>query len=166
MVLYNAGGGSGRDNLTYNALQYEQAEMFRRTLKFPPIVQHNLDQGERQLHLFEEERTITIEIAREDFLDVKSNFIVTFRRAAPQAAWKRLLEMVCRKLDIENVEAILDRKDNSQVHYTATLRDGGQYLVRQRESASVLETLYTGKIPMQTHWPLCKVMMMKLPLVR
>lgn len=103
----------------------------------------------RQIRVVDPTIILTVNVAREEFLHVESEFVVKYQKSAAQTAWKAFIADVSKKLGIEFLEVILDRKDLSQVHYTLSLRQGGHYLARQRESSSVLETLNSGETPAQ-----------------
>ncbi len=129
--IHQAGGGSGRENLNFSILKEGQDYMLLRTLA-PGKVE-----------------ALTVNVAREDSLDVEGFFDVNFKRNAAQAAWPKFLSEISVRLKVEFIEVLLDRKDNSQVHSINTLRPGGFYLVRQRESSAILNTIFTGTTPSQ-----------------
>ena len=54
IVLYDAGGGKGKDNLNFETLNLEQHEMYKRTLVIEtPMIKANREQEERQVTVVE-----------------------------------------------------------------------------------------------------------------
>lgn len=114
------------------------------------------EQESRQLLLKEVPISITVHVSREDYVHVASTISLTFYPSAAQAGWTKFLSEVRVKLNIEFIDSIYDKFDKSPVHRTLTLKDGGYYIVRQREESAVLEVLNTGKAPAVVTWPITK----------
>jgi hypothetical protein len=97
-----------------------------------------------------------VNVAREDFPAISADFTCSYVISAPQSGWARFLSEVKTKLELEFIECIVDRKDGSPVFRMLTLRNGGNYFVRQRESSSILEILSTNQAPQTYIWPVTK----------
>jgi hypothetical protein len=148
--IVEAGGGPGHNNLEFDQLRKGQEDMFQRSINvLPPLLQLNREQEARQTELVESSITINVTVAREDYLDVEAPISITFFVRSGQAAWRLFTQQVQEKLRISFLECVLDRSDGAQVHTILSLRDGGYYLARQRESSAILDTISTGKNPTQ-----------------
>ncbi len=107
----NSSSGSGGGKLIFNAASLQEC---------------NLLQEKRQIKIVEAKSRVTIDIAREDFPDVHSLFIVDYYPSAPQAAWAQLLVDITKVLGVEFISCIIDRKDGGFVNRTLSLREGGK----------------------------------------
>lgn len=112
----------------------------------------NLEQEGRQLKLVEYKSFVRVNVAREDFPSIQSDFDIYFYPSAPQAVWGQFLSDVGKKLGVEFIDNLIDRKDGSTVHRILCLRPGGLYFLRQRETSCVLEVLSTGNNPIHNSW--------------
>ena len=117
------------------------------------------EQEHRQLRLLDKRVEVKIQVAREDFPNVCADVIVSYSPTASQAAWHDMLRSVREKLGIEFIDCVIDRSNMCIVHRTLTLKNGGQYFIRQREESSVLEVLNTNRNPAQIVWPITKHML-------
>eukprot|EP01038_Epipyxis_sp_PR26KG_P004852 gene4852-6800_t len=154
-IIFDAGGGPGPTKLDFATLTKEQFAMYERTLiNEAPIELANREQEERQVTFYDKRVTIIVNIAREDFPEISSNIEVTFLPFAAQQAWETFMKDVAEKLQVEFIYSILDRYDKSPVIRILRLRNNGQYLVRQRETSSILEIINTGKPPVDVSWPI------------
>lgn len=133
------------------------------TIKFNESIkvldQYASEQEHRQLRLTETTVHIVVSVSREDFPSKTAAIPIAYFPTASQAAWQVFLSDVRKKLEVEFVDRIIDRSNYATVHRTLSLRNGGQYFVRQREESSVLEVLNTSVTPVQIVWPITKVMM-------
>lgn len=132
--------------------------MFIRTITGETQLQTDCrEQEERQTKLADRLVTLIVNVSREDFPDITSDITITYNIAATQQAWGVFLKNVCDALKVEFIHTILDRSDRSPVFRILQLRQRGAYLVRQRESSSVLEILNTGKDPQEISWSISAV---------
>ena len=151
-----AGGGKGDKDLTFAELKKEQDAMYKRTLLPTKIIQDDRFQAQRQLKIVETPVCISVNVAREDFPGTFSDFDLKFFPSAPQAEWARFIVDVKQKLGLEFIDCIVDRMNGAPVYRSSTLRNGGQYYVRQRESSSILEIITSGEAPHKFIWPITK----------
>jgi hypothetical protein len=111
------------------------------TIKFNESIkvldQYASEQEHRQLRLTETTVHISVSVSREDFPSKTAVIPITYFPTASQAAWQVFLSDVRKKLEVEFVDRIIDRSNYATVHRTLSLRNGGQYFVRQREESSV-----------------------------
>lgn len=153
-VPYNAGGGSGSENLTREALQKEQFEMFKRTITLGPSIIANVDQECRQLTVVEKFKTIVVNIAREDFPHINADIEVKFLPSTAQASWRNFMRDMMVTLDLQFIDGIIEKETRLPVFCILSLTDKGNYYVRQREESAVLEAIYSGTTPTQPTWPI------------
>ena len=153
LVVLDAGGGSGRQNLTFDTLFEGQCSMYARTLNQQSDFQTaHLEQEKRQLTVVDKPISIYINVSREDFPDVTAKIDIVYIRSASSQAWAQLMKDICVKLKIDFIHSLLDRVDKSPVHRILRLRPGGDYLARQRENSAILEVINTGKTPIDVSW--------------
>ena len=69
-----------------------------------------------------------------------------------QLHWPKFIADVRIVLGLEKIDSILDRTDKSPVCRISTLRNNGEYLVRQDESSAILEVLNTRITPVENSW--------------
>lgn len=151
--VFDAGGGSGRTNLTFSSLSEAQDRMYRRTIgNLSDMMQRNADQEQRQLKISEQLVKIRVLVCREDLPSIRGYIDIEYYPSAAQQVWGKFLTDVTKVLKIEFVHSILERGDKACVHRVLRLKDGGEYLVRQRESSAILEVLYSGKPPIENSW--------------
>lgn len=156
-TIYNAGGGAGQDDLFFKTLREGQEEMFSRTLQNDGPQQMAWKAQElRQIHLLDPVIKLRVNVAREDFPGTSADIDIEFVASADQQAWAKFLRDVCLKLDIQFIHSIVDRSDKSPVWRTLRLRPGGEYFVRMRESAAILDVIITGTNPVAISWPITK----------
>lgn len=117
------------------------------------------EQEHRQLRLLDKQVTIVVQVAREDFPSTCADITIKYSPMASQAAWHIFLSNVRDKLKIEFLDCVIDRSNMCIVHRTLSLKNGGQYYIRQREESSVLEVLNTEQNPDQIVWPITKYML-------
>ena len=151
---YDAGGGAGTSGLSIDALSKLQLEMYQRTITLAPSTVVNREQEIRQLSVVEKHTTIVVNVARDDFPQINADITVKFLPSTAQASWRTFLRDVMVTLNIQFVDGIFDRADNSPIHCTLRLKHKCQYFVRQREESAVLEAIYSGNIPTQPTWPI------------
>eukprot|EP01035_Chromulina_nebulosa_P038306 gene38306-51736_t len=155
--IYNAGGGVGRDNLTFEELSRTQVKMYNRTLTVDSdLGRRQKEQENRQITVVEKLTVITVNVAREEFPHINADIVIGYRKAESQNQWEKFLADICKKLNIDFIFTLLDRSDNAPVWRVLALRDKGEYLVRQRESSSILEVLNSGVVPIIHSWPITK----------
>lgn len=150
--VYDAGGGSGFDGLTFANLKEEQENMYMRTLTTTVLEDANVEQEQRQLEIADEYITYIVTISREDFPSKSADLEVRFTPKALQAAWSQFLVDARVALDVEFVDTIVDRKDGAPVNRMLGLRNGGQYFLRQREASAIMEVIQSGALPEQVSW--------------
>lgn len=114
------------------------------------------EQESRQTRLKEKYQTITVHVAREDYLHIRADVELKYLNSAAQGAWPTFLQEVRRKLNMDFIDSIYDKFDESPVHRTLRLQDGGHYIVRQREESSVLEVIQSGERPGKIIWPITR----------
>jgi hypothetical protein len=114
------------------------------------------EQETRQTLLKEKWQTITVHVAREDYLHIRADVELQYLNSAAQAAWPSFLQEVRLKLNMDFIDSIYDKFDESPVHRTLRLQDGGHYIVRQREESSVLEVIQSGERPGKIIWPITR----------
>lgn len=114
------------------------------------------EQESRQTRLKEEYHTVRVHVAREDYLYIQGDVELKFYPSAAQGAWPTFLQEVRRVLNMDFIDSIYDKFDESPVHRTLRLQDGGHYVVRQREESSVLEVIQSGERPGKIIWPITK----------
>ena len=157
VTIYNAGGGSGKGDLKFSTLARGQYDMYMRTIdRLSDREQAYREQELRQVTVVDKPEKIKITVSREDFPAISAEFDVIFVKTAAQQAWAKLLREVCLKLNLQFIEIILDRYDKSPVFRIMSLRAGGEYLARQRESSAILEVINTGVTPAEISWPITK----------
>lgn len=153
--LYNATGSIETSSLTYDNVRKFQYEMFYRTIQNAAPTQVASDaQEHRQLLVVDKLVKIEVLVAREDFPLTRGKILVEYDPSAYQQAWEKFLTDVSKFLNIEFIETILERGDKAPVFRIQRLKDGGDYLVRQRETSAVLEVLNSNKTPMEISWPI------------
>ena len=150
--VYETASGRGRAGLTFAAQHASQEDMYSRTLGVSSLFVENLAQEVRQTKLRDETLYLRVNVAREDFPATSADIKISYRQSAAQAAWRVFLVDVRVALKIEFVESILDRMDLAPVNRVVSLRDGGQYYVKQREASAILEVIESGKLPQQVSW--------------
>ena len=150
--VYDAGGGSGFEGLTFDNLKEEQENMYMRTLSTTVLEDANVEQELRQLEIADEYITYIVNISREDFPSKSADLEVRFTPKALQAAWAQFLVDARVALDVEFVDTIVDRKDGAPVNRMLGLRNGGQYFLRQREASAIMEVIQSGALPEQVSW--------------
>jgi len=151
-------------NVTRNDLDGEDYINYiseQRTIRFhETLPQYNAtyesEQEIRQTRLKENYRSVTVHVAREDFLHIQADVHIQFLQSAAQAAWAPFLSEVRQKLNIDFIDSIYDKFDHSPVHCTLRLQNDGHYVVRQREESSVLEVIQSGVRPGKIVWPITK----------
>lgn len=111
------------------------------------------EQEYRQLLLKVPSQKITVHVSREDFPSIQGTIDFEYYSTSAQAAWPVFLNKVRIALNIDFIDSVYDKFDKSPVHCTSRLRDGGYYIVRQREESSILEMIQTGKKPGVIVWP-------------
>lgn len=153
-IPYDAGGGSGADTLLLDELSKMQLEMYKRTITLAPSTIVNKEQELRQLSVVEKPLTITVNVARDDFPQVNADIVVKFLKSTAQASWRQFLRDIMNTLNLQFIDGIIDRADNSPIHCILRLRHKSQYFVRQREESAILEAIQTGIIPAQQTWPI------------
>jgi hypothetical protein len=154
IVVYNGGSdGLGVANLTLNNIQKKQFEMFRRTIdqQAPRQIEDRLRE-KRQISIVEPTSHIHITICREDFPDIKTAIDIEYVPSSSQKAWEPLLATICKRLKIEFIDSIIERGDKAPIYRIARFKDGGDYLVRQRESSAILEVLNSSIPPIENSW--------------
>jgi hypothetical protein len=154
IVVYNGGSsGLGIENLTLNNIQSKQFEMFRRTIdqQAPRQIEDRLRE-KRQISIVEPTLKIQITICREDFPDIKTAIDIEYVPSSSQKAWEPLLSTICKRLKIEFIDSIIERGDKAPIYRIARFKDGGDYLVRQRESSAILEVLNSSIPPIENSW--------------
>eukprot|EP01032_Pedospumella_encystans_P024246 gene24246-27428_t len=135
LVVLDAGGGSGRQNLTFDTLFEGQCSMYARTLNQQSDFQTaHLEQEKRQLTVVDKPISIYINVSREDFPDVTAKIDIVYIRSASSQAWAQLMKDICVKLKIDFIHSLLDRVD------------------KQRENSAILEVINTGKTPIDVSW--------------
>jgi hypothetical protein len=117
-----------------------------------PLTIKNAQQELRQLQVKEPLKKITVQVCREDFPLIRGFVDVEFYPSAPQQVWSKFISDVCKTLKLQFVDSILERGDKAYVNRIMRLKDGADYLVRQRENSAVLEVLNTGIQPMDNSW--------------
>lgn len=153
LVVLDAGGGAGRQNIHFETLAAGQSSMYERTLSQQSDFQiAHLAQEKRQLTVVDPPISMYINISREDFPEVTARIDIVYVKSASSQAWAKLLKDVCTKLKVDFIHSILDRVDKSPVHRILRLRPGGDYLARQRETSAILEVINTGKTPVDVSW--------------
>jgi hypothetical protein len=152
--VYDGGsGGKGLEFLTFDNLAKQQWEMFGRTVTLHSSSRLNyLQQEKRQTKLADEIRKIKVSICREDFPTMKAFIDIEFTPSAAQQAWEPFLSQICKKLGVEFIYSIIERGDKAPIFRILNLKDGGDYLVRQRESSAVLEVLNSSVPPVENSW--------------
>ena len=152
-TVYKGGGGSGRSGLEFENLFNEQCSMYARTVNKNSDFQiQHLAQEKRQISVIDLPVTIYINVAREDFPSISAHICIIYVPSAAQQGWAHLLKDICKALKIDFIDSILDRVDKSPVHRIMRLRPEGDYLVRQRETSSILEVINTGITPVEVSW--------------
>ena len=124
-IPYNAGGGSGSEYLTRDALQKEQFEMFKRTITLGPSTIANRDQEARQLTVVEKLKTIVVNIAREDFPHINADIEVKFLPSTAQASWRNFMRDMMVTLDLQFIDGIIEKETRLPVFCVLSLIDGG-----------------------------------------
>ena len=107
--VYDAGGGSGFEGLTFDNLKEEQENMYMRTLSTTVLEDANVEQELRQLEIADEYITYIVNISREDFPSKSADLEVRFTPKALQAAWSQFLVDARVALDVEFVLGINDK---------------------------------------------------------
>ena len=140
---------------TFAELRLSRAKIFRSTLPYYDNTSAR-EQEIRQTGLVEPDVNWTISIAREDFPDIKTEVDLKFKMSSAQTAWLPLMQRIRKTLGVEFIDNIVEKEDLTPVYNIMTMRDQGEYFVRQREASAVLEAITTGKIPDQISWPITK----------
>ncbi|RYG66153.1 hypothetical protein EON64_10390, partial [archaeon] len=154
-IVYEGGGGAGLEGLTFGTVTDAQNQMYRRTIgNWSEMMIKNVEQEQRQLKICEALIKITVQVSREDFPSVRGNVTLQYFPTAAQQVWGKFLSDICKLLKIEFVHSVLERGDRAPVNRILRLKDGGDYLVRQRESSAVLEVLNTHAPPLEHSWPI------------
>eukprot|EP01039_Chlorochromonas_danica_P009777 gene9777-10812_t len=152
-TVYDAGGGAGVERLNFESISSSQMQMYRRTIgNLSADMERNAAQELRQLQISEPLVRIVVQVRREDFPTIKGGIEVTYYPSAAQQVWTKFLSDICKTLKIEFVECVLERGDKAPISRILRLRDGGDYLVRQRENSAVLEVLNSGETPIDSSW--------------
>lgn len=133
--IYNAGGGRGDADLSYGTLREEQMQMYQRTLSNESTIQmYSNAQERRQIVDTEPSTTITVNVSREEFPEITCNITIHYaKRTFAELEWNGFIAQVQKKLGMEYIHSILERADKSPVARILSLRDKGEYLVRQQE---------------------------------
>ncbi len=133
-----AGRRAGRSsninsNITELTLEQSLALMAKNYAPKTPLIFNsaalqdcNLMQEKRQVKIVESKSRINVNIAREDFPDIYAGFTIDYYPSAPQAAWAQLLVDITKRLGVEFISCIIDRKDGGFVNRTLSLREGGE----------------------------------------
>eukprot|EP01031_Cornospumella_fuschlensis_P037555 gene37555-45614_t len=154
-MVFEGGGGAGLEGLSFENVTLAQNQMYRRTIgNWSEMMIKNVEQEQRQLKITETLVTITVQVSREDFPSIRGNVTVQYFPTAAQQVWSKFLSDICKLLKIEFVHSVLERGDRAPVNRILRLKDGGDYLVRQRESSAVLEVLNTHAPPIEHSWPI------------
>jgi hypothetical protein len=156
-VIYDTGGGAGFGNLTYQTLYQQRYQNYDRTLHWLSSLQEkDLEQEKRQITVKEQLTRIVVKVSREDFPLRRAEIPVEYYYSAAQEAWAKFLSDVCKTLDIQFIDGILERGDKAPIHRVIRLKHGGEYLVRIRENSAVMEVLNTGITPTEISWEVTK----------
>ena len=137
----------------FHEIRLERSQDFRSSLPYYDNTEEK-QQELRQTLLVEEDIIWEVHLAREDFPDVKCDVTLTFKMSSAQTAWLPLLSEVRKKLGLEFIYVIVEREDLTPVYNILSMRNDGEYLVRQRESSAVLETIISRKVPQSISWPI------------
>lgn len=152
-MIYETGGGAGFSRLSYETLDEHRVSMYGRTLSWLTESQKDdLAQEKRQITVQEKLTEIDVIVCREEYPLHKSTIHVSFYVSSAQDAWEKFLADVCRSLHLEFIHSILERGDKAPVYRVLMLRNGAEYLVRQRETSSILQVLNDGVAPLEISW--------------
>jgi hypothetical protein len=130
------------------AAQTEKANSLAPLLTRPPpplvankdpvlLEKHAREQENRQLSVVERQTEIRVNVSREDFPSKSVWITLRFVPSASQAAWGPFVDDIKNLLGVDFIDCILERSTLRYVHRTASLKNNSEYVVRQREEASV-----------------------------
>ena len=134
-------------------IRLERSQAYRSSLPYYDNTEAK-QQELRQTLLVEEDIIWEVHLAREDFPDIKCDVTLTFKMSSAQTAWLPLMSEVRKKLGLEFIYVIVEREDLTPVYNILSMQHDGEYLVRQRESSAVLETIISRKVPQSISWPI------------
>lgn len=151
-------GENGFSLMTENDFQritLRNEENFKQSLLLYQTT-YEYEQEMRQVSLYEEYRTITVSIAREDYPNIQNEITFNYLYSAAQKYWNIFLTLVREKLRIDFIDSIYEKDSLTPIHTIIRLQPNGSYLVRQREESSILELIHTGIRPGKIVWPITK----------